>query len=251
MAEARAALGLPTDAGEADVLEHPRLWRQLGRRARALLDKELDTRYKPAGPRASSAWLTNTDIDATLWRYALLFPDFFPYPYTMSDFDTANAPLAAIPIRDCLDGNAPSVAQMMAAAAQVEPSAAAALSAPRRVKTVACVINTDVYSGRGKHWTCVFVDCRTDARTVEFFDSVGDPPMASVTDWMERTCADIGAQSVVVTDVRHQGGDTECGVYSLFYIRSRLENVPYERFTDAHMRVSDAVMRRFRRLLFR
>jgi len=47
---------------------------------------------------------------------------------------------------------------------------------------------------------------------------------------------------------RHQRGDTECGVYSLYYIRQRLEGTPARWFaTDT---VPDDAMIKFRKHLF-
>jgi len=52
----------------------------------------------------------------------------------------------------------------------------------------------------------------------------------------------------VVYNTDHQRGDTECGVYCLFFVRARLHGTPPAWF-DAH-RVPDASMERLRAGLF-
>jgi Ulp1 family protease len=52
-----------------------------------------------------------------------------------------------------------------------------------------------------------------------------------------------------VSSVSHQKNDTECGVYSLFFIRKRIVGVPYTYFQD-HV-ISDNEVKEFRKYIFR
>jgi Ulp1 family protease len=49
-------------------------------------------------------------------------------------------------------------------------------------------------------------------------------------------------------NIRHQDGSSECGVYCLYFIRSRLEGTAFARFLNA--RISDEAMILFRRYIF-
>lgn len=84
-----------------------------------------------------------------------------------------------------------------------------------------------------------------------------------MTRWLEATAARLSAfraahprlygagrvEAVPLTDVRHQNSRTECGVYTLYFIRSRLEGRPYSEFRSG--RIPDEAMTEFRRHVFR
>lgn len=216
-------------------------------------------RFKPPGPRDGPALLTNIDIDTTLRQWAEYeFHDFFPFSFAMIDFAKTKDHLAAVDLRSVRKG--------------VEPVRLNSGRAVRRpCLRMACVINTDVSTAGGIHWMCVFVDTSAPPGSetpwsVEFFDSTGDAPAETIIEWMENSRKDLVAcrrgacgdtrrddDSLVATATpartrRHQHGNTECGVYALYYIRQRLERVPFGFFSRG--RISDADMERFRPHLF-
>ncbi|MHB8736931.1 MAG: Ulp1 family isopeptidase, partial [Terriglobales bacterium] len=59
----------------------------------------------------------------------------------------------------------------------------------------------------------------------------------------------VKVESVPVTSMPHQNLDTECGLYALYYIRRRLEGVPYTFFEK--QRIPDEAMTEFRKHVFR
>ena len=99
---------------------------------------------------------------------------------------------------------------------------------------------------------------------MEYYNSAGRPPFASIARWMEGARGKLAAlraqhpakygggpvKTVAVTEVDHQLGDTECGLYALHYIRCRLEGKPAEFFMGEE-RIPDAVMSEFRKHVFR
>jgi hypothetical protein len=218
---------------------------------RAALDLELATRYKAEGPRSSLALLSNYNIDDTLHRWAVVFPEFFPCPFAMMDFDATGEPFAVLDMADIFAGRV---------SADLGPGVGLVR---RPFKCFGCVVNTDNSSGPGKHWVAVFVDARPGpggAWSVEYFNSAGRPPVKNMIRWMERTRArlveyrlslgDVGAvASVPVTDVDHQLSQTECGLYALYYIRCRLQGHPYTFFE--RQRIPDDAMTAFRAHVFR
>ena len=233
---------------ESCVLEHPALLAAARKRATTkALAAELATSFKQPGPRLSTAWLSNVDIDGVLGRWVREFPDCFACPYAMADFDTNGDVFGKTNLAELRAG---------------------------KYRTFACVHNLDSSRGRGSHWVAVFVDMRADPAgpgdwTIEYFNSAGSPPAKPLVHWAERTkCALIelrarlagsaggaagGAAGCAVTvwnvtSVRHQHSHTECGPYALYYIRRRLEGDPLTVFSA---RVPDEWMVRFRRHLFR
>jgi hypothetical protein len=201
---------------------------------------ELEERFKTAGPRNSTALLNNKHIDDVLRKWSKIFIDFFPCPFSMIDID--NFALGRINILDVLCGNETFYAGPVKGKIK------------RKCKTFACVINTDHSSGPGKHWVCVFVDCRKPEEfTIEYFNSSGRLPNRNITIWMDKTKAvlnDVCKNVVIKTSQnKHQYSETECGVYALYFIRHRLEEVPYEYFQENI--IPDDVITEFRQHIFR
>lgn len=241
-------------SSEACVLAHPD-FREFAEEAGGLagprLDAELLLRFKPPGPRNSTRLLSNYNLDDVLQQWAIAFPTFFNLPFCMIDFASTGGSLARVDLAGVLEG--------------VEPQAlSGGVTVRRPCETFACALNTDVSTGRGKHWVAVFGDCRGRGPwTVEYFNSAGNPPPAAVVRWMEGARARLeghrrahpqkyGAGPVAstpVTDVRHQDSQTECGLYILFYIRARLEGRPASDFGGA--RIPDDAMETFRTHVFR
>lgn len=245
-------------SSEACILSHP-VFRSYANKkgiSSKQLDLELATRFKTVGPRESRALLNNFNIDETLQRWALVFPDFYPCPFAMMDFDNTGSLFSTIDLAKVYKGEEPLV---------LGPGLGKIL---RPNRTFGCIVNTDTSLGPGKHWVAIFIDCRGDRNapwTVEFFNSVGRPPLKPLIKWMERTRYNLArfrldnnmtsgsfdncVLSIPVTNKDHQESQTECGMYSLFYIRRRLEGVPYQLFDEEI--ISDNAMIAFRKHVFR
>jgi hypothetical protein len=121
----------------------------------------------------------------------------------------------------------------------------------RGITHAGCVINSDKYHGDGKHWMALFVDI--PGETVEFFNSSGNDPQVAWVDWMVKTAEELRqcgkkAKLIKVSSIRHQNSKTECGVYSLFYIWSRLNGIPCDVFLKH--KINDDHIFHFRQLLF-
>ena len=255
----RAAAGVLGCTTESCILAHPAFREFVAAHAAdgpgapkvEAVEADLRTRFKPAGPRDSTQLLSNYDIDAVLQQWAATaFPRFFNYAFSMIDFEETGGPLARADVAGILQGR--------------ETQSLGPVGPVRRVcDTFACVLNTDVSTGRGKHWVSVFGDCRGGHWTVEYFNSAGNPPPKEVTRWLEATTARLVSHRaanpavhgagpvtpVVLTDVRHQNSSTECGNYALYYIRRRLEGAPPSTFQTDH--IPDDAMIEFRKHLFR
>jgi hypothetical protein len=223
--------------------------------------------FKPAGPRATLDLLSNFDIDSVLRGWARLeFPEFYPCPFAMMDFDKTHVEFDAVDMGAVLDGTAP----VDVGGARPDAPGGAPRVERRHCSTFGCVLNTDTSRGPGKHWVAAFVDCRAPAATsgewsVEYFNSAGRPPPPSAAAWLERRAGELrkiraaraGAGrapgpvvAVPVTAVDHQQSQTECGLYALHYIRARLEGIPWSAFVDGPT-ITDEAMTKFRAHVFR
>jgi hypothetical protein len=207
-----------------------------------VIEKEKQIAFKPVGPRNTTSWLNDSQIDKTMQQWAREFPKFYNYEFAMMDFAETGSPFSTTDVGDVIAGRAP---QVLSGDVVVK----------RPATMLGCVLNTDVSTGHGKHWVACFVDLRDKKNaTVEYFNSAGRPPPMPMIMWMEKTkqrleALGYHAEVVAVTSVAHQDGKTECGLYSLYYIRRRLEGTPYSFFEGD--RVPDEAMTEFRKYVFR
>lgn len=210
------------------------------------IEDNIDTRFKIEGPRNSTKWLSNYDIDKTLEDWAFKFEDFFPCPFAMIDFDKMREPLYKYDMGKIYLGE------------YSKQTIMGKVKLPYR--TFGCAINTDTSLGKGKHWMALFVDMRGDIWTIEFFNSTGMAPQKSIVSWQQRTKDSLDnliqnqnlqkkTEIVIASNLEHQESNTECGLYTLFYIRARIENVPYTRFLEKE--IPDENMIEFRKHCFR
>ena len=96
-----------------------------------------------------------------------------------------------------------------------------------------------------------------DPFTIEYFNSAG----TKISDNLNKFFIDLSIKIsqgtskkcifITVTKIQHQSNKTgNCGVYSLFYIYSRLNHVPYQDFNEKKFIVSDNIMGEMRQLFF-
>jgi hypothetical protein len=200
-----------------------------------LIRAELGQKFKIKGP-TDTGLLSNTNIDNTLKQWATAFAGFFPYNFNMRNYKQYSFNNGVINSPDTL-----------ATISFVDLH-------QKGFKMAACVINSDVYQGPGKHWMALFVDGRANPATVEFFNSSGNSPVAEWCEWLVKTKYEmekVGLPNptiVKVTNIQHQQSDTECGVYSLFYIWSRLNGISHEYINTTP--IPDQIMFEFRQHLF-
>lgn len=184
--------------------------------------REAETNFKNVGPANSVQWLNNENIDKCLELWRAKFPKFFHMEYKMRD--TAGRAVSKLNWAEIV----------------------------KRYNFMACALNTDTSGGSGEHWVSFVVDIK--GRTVEYFDSAGQTPHDEFVELVVQTANALSAigphkfQDVLVTSVEHQKGNTECGVYTLYYILSRLNGVSYKEFE--FKRVPDELMIKFRKYIF-
>ena len=202
-------------------------------------DRELETRFKPEGPSQSREWLSNWNISDVLSAYSKRFHFFEFIDSAMMDFQKYDNDLI-----------------------KFDPEALRA-----KGKTCfACVLNTDVHTGRGKHWVTLFCDLRRSPGTLEFFNSANKSPPKDVSRFFDQLASRLGAtyQKEVkyfetAGDIEHQKGNSECGLFSLYYIWNRLsESLPLAMSSSANAaerfvlksRISDSTAYAFRQQVF-
>jgi hypothetical protein len=125
----------------------------------------------------------------------------------------------------------------------------------KRGKTkIGIIFNTDPHNKPGQHWISMFINIKK--KSIFFFDSTGDKPVKEITDLVDK----IIKQGLALKpkrefkfdsneDIEHQYGNTECGVYSLFFIVHMLEDKLTEHYLKTHI-LKDEYMQQFRKIYF-
>ena len=119
---------------------------------------------------------------------------------------------------------------------------------------IGIIFNTDPHDKPGEHWVSMFVDIKKNQ--ISFFDSVGNKIPKLIMVLVKR----IQAQGQNMTPklkmefdqnypVEHQYGNTECGIYSLFFIVHMLEDKITEEYLKTHI-LKDEYMKNFRKVYF-
>lgn len=179
--------------------------------------KERLEKFKPSGPKGTDEWLNNFNIIAIMKQWMLKYPEFYSWGFSMNDFDEVDFGLGHPPLKEILSNG---------------------------YTKIGCVVNTDTSKHRGEHWFAIYIDTAAKPPTVEYFDSANHSPSNNVEKFMLESARLLNGEIIKVAKIQHQQSKSECGIYSLLYIHSRLNNVPYKKF--ANNRISDDVVRTFR-----
>lgn len=239
-----ALLELFSVSRESELWERQLITKYADDECHIVLDK-----YYKAIAKFTPHPLNNKQIDVVLDQLELLYPDFFNFHISMLNFEEYDGALHQfLTVADkCVTGKGlPYTFQLHETREQKEIL--------KKKSRFACVVNSDRLGGIGKHWTCIFIDL-TGRPTVEFFNSSGNAPYREIVSWQIKCCKRLGevlgepVEFIPVTNIRHQRGDTECGVYCLYYIWDRLQGMSYKKYK--HDEVPDDVVTVFRKTIYR
>lgn len=125
----------------------------------------------------------------------------------------------------------------------------------KRGKTkIGIIFNTDPHNKSGEHWISMFINIKK--KKIFFFDSTGDKPKDEVMVLVNRIIEQGKTMSPPIhfvfdsnEGIEHQYGNTECGIYSLFFIVHLLEDKFTEHYLKTHI-LKDKYMQQFRYVYF-
>ena len=119
---------------------------------------------------------------------------------------------------------------------------------------IGIIFNTDPHNKPGQHWISMFINIKK--KTIFFFDSTGDKPVSQIKaliDRIKEQGLNLRQKIVFKVDsnegIEHQYGNTECGIYSLYFIVHMLEDKITEHYLKTHI-LKDAYMNKFRHIYF-
>jgi hypothetical protein len=119
---------------------------------------------------------------------------------------------------------------------------------------IGIIFNTDPHNKPGQHWISMFINIKK--KKIFFFDSTGDKPPKEIMTLVKRIQEqglnhDQKIKFVFDSNegIEHQYGNTECGIYSLFFIVHMLEDKMTEHYLKTHI-LKDEYMNKFRHIYF-
>jgi hypothetical protein len=245
--------------------------------------------YKVEGPKNNLKWLSNLDIDRVLDSYELKYPFFYHIYFMMDDFE--NSPEDHI-IHELVEESNNKLCDIILSKNErifqnkenkennenihmninininesIKNTTIKINNLLEKVKNnektcLGMVLNTDKWSGRGIHWTALFIDLREKKKvTIEFFNSSANKPSNNIKKLMllfeEKISKCEGYKDKIIERINvvkteMQKGDSECGLYSIYYIHQRLRGIPIEYFENKEFeRISDETMTKYRNRIF-
>jgi hypothetical protein len=179
--------------------------------------------FKPLAPKSwhsePEQWLSNFDIEKVLEQYETKYPEFKTY--------------GALPIDFALKSGD---------SCQISSLCAISLEAlmKQNKKYIGIVFNLDKHTESGSHWVALFVNI--PAGEINFWDSVAKSAPQEVEDLMSKLHKQLTLIKEKKTQlyskcgctyqkpmkqynkIRHQYANSECGMYSLYFIIEQLDN---------------------------
>lgn len=119
---------------------------------------------------------------------------------------------------------------------------------------IGIIFNTDPHYKGGSHWISLFINIKKG--TIFFFDSAGDKIPKQIMKFVDNMIDQGHALKTRINftfdenhPIEHQYGNTECGIYSLFFIVHMLEDKITSHYLKTHI-LKDEYMENFRKVYF-
>lgn len=185
--------------------------------------QEIKEAFKPTGPLKNEDWLSSLDIKKVMDQYMKKYKDFNFIGPVPIDFEFFYNELANINLK----------------------------TLSKKGKRIGVIFNTDPSYRSGQHWISLFIDLQNG--TVCFFDSTSSEPPKEVMKLIKKIIKNGKTNGIklklIINKNVHQKLSSACGVYSLYFIISRLQgkscNYIYNNV------IHDKEMNKFRKKFFR
>ena len=198
----------------------------------------LNYTFAPFAPKSwkknPNTWLTSVDISKVMKQYEARYSDFRFIGPSPIDYDAEES-----------DGK--KVWEELAY-----------FDINKQIKTgkkkIGVIFNTDDHTKSGAHWISLFINIETGE--MNFFDSVGDKAPSNVVKFCNMIKKQASESNYKLPEFKfdeihphgHQKKDTECGIYSLYYIVNMIQKNNFLFFKKKV--ISDDEMEKFRNFFF-
>jgi len=116
------------------------------------------------------------------------------------------------------------------------------------------IFNLDPHYKPGSHWVSLFINAKKGK--IFYFDSAGDEIPKRIMKFVQMVIDQGAALPVPIHftfdqnyPVEHQYGNTECGIYGIFFIVHMLEDKITDHYLKTHI-LKDKYMEKFRKIYF-
>jgi len=201
--------------------------------------KELRKQYlRPVYPKAwekdSDMWLDNYNIMHVMQQYAAAYPWFTFLGVFPIDFSAPN-PYRHNGVKECL--------YKETCALDLKKEYA------QGKRGIGMVFNLDPHFKGGSHWVGLYINLMDLARPfIGYFDSYGYKTPALIARLMRSFRLQIPTCELGYNARRFQHSNTECGMFSLYYIICMIHGISFREFCKDS--VDDAFMLQLRQILF-
>jgi len=115
---------------------------------------------------------------------------------------------------------------------------------------IGIIFNLDPHYKSGSHWVSLFININKGE--IYYFDSVGEKPHKQIQKFINNVISQGKQLKIIfkshINTKQHQFGDTECGMYSLYFIINMLRDKSFKTFEKE--RITDELMTEFREKYF-
>tara|TARA_B100001123_G_C15281606_1_gene1014190 strand:+ start:711 stop:1637 length:927 start_codon:yes stop_codon:yes gene_type:complete len=199
------------------------------------LKQELSSKFKPKMPsswkKTPKKWLTTDDIYNVMSQYDDTFTDFIFIGPVPIDFDAKYDALGNCIVNELCSIQVKDLLQ-------------------KGISKLGVIFNTDPHHKSGEHWISFFADFN---KALYFFDSYGMKPPPEVSTFMrklKKQCKQLGKNiKIYYNHKQHQFKNSECGVYSMYFIIKLLEG--YDFHDIIHHVITDDDMQQYRKIFYR
>jgi hypothetical protein len=122
----------------------------------------------------------------------------------------------------------------------------------KNVFKIGISFNTDPHDKSGEHWVSMFINLKK--KEIFYYDSAGDKIPAQIKRFVDRVIEQAKQNNVVLKfdqnyPVSHQYKNTECGIYSIFFLVHMLEDKVTKDYLKTHV-IKDEYVETFRNIYF-
>jgi hypothetical protein len=206
--------------------------------ARGKVDNELLEEFAPISPQEwkenPNEWLSSMDIIKVMKQYEKAYKCFEFIGPSPIDYDTKKLYGECVWDELCHFNLADQI---------------------KKGKTkIGVIFNLDPHHKSGSHWVSLFINLKK--KEIFFFDSVGDPIPPEIQRFVGKVLEQghmMEPKIICKFDqnhpVEHQYGNTECGIYSIYFIVHMLEDKITKHYLKTHI-LKDNYMQKFRKVYF-
>ena len=182
-----------------------------------------------------NTWLTTIDINKVMEQYEKKYPHFKYYGATPIDFNLKYNDNSCM-VSDICDID---------------------INNMKNKKCIGMVFNTDPHNMSGQHWFSMYIDLigmNMDKPAIYYFDSA--TPVNSIEKipvQIIKLIEKLQKQSnfmfdIFFNDIKHQYGNTECGVYCLHFLTEMLKGKKFRKYIQSNL--TDKKIEKYRKKFF-